>query len=122
MTTFRSDFSEIKRATKRATHFAGPYSPCPEILGDWSAIIEPYAFPFVENLILMREYRSMGQRDRKRCLHDGRWTYIDQLFWLDAFARGINRYIDANQIRSDRRFIPVLRFFQQEVFFDPILL
>lgn len=61
----------------------------------------------------------MGRRDRSRCRDDGRWTYVDQLFWLDAFARGINHYIDAYHVRGDRRFIAVLRFFQQELFFDP---
>lgn len=117
-----SSFDEIKKAKKRAVHFAGEFTPCTELLPDWAAVVPPGRYVFFENYILMRPNRIMSERDHIRMHTSGKWTRTDSLLWLDCFARAINSHIDANRVAGDKAFRSVLMFFQQELFFDPMKL
>ncbi|MGL6289244.1 MAG: hypothetical protein ACRC2H_00990 [Silanimonas sp.] len=103
MTATLDPFAGMHAALKRANHFCGKPVRCAEFGGDWFGMIPRGRFAFAENFWQMRP-------DRK--------DYLGRLFWLDALAASINRYIDANRVEGDAGFRAVLRWYQQELFFS----
>lgn len=112
-----STFDEIKKAEKRALHFAGPYQGCRLGWGDWSAFIRPGKYPFIENHMLMRP-PATDSDGVCRAERLAGWNYLSELLWLDSLAAAINRYTDTHRIDVDHDFRYVLRWFQQQMFFS----
>jgi len=111
-----SAFDQIKRAEKRAIHFAGPYRRCTLGWGDWASFIKPAKYPFVENHLLMRPPATDTDGTCRAERLNG-WPHVDEISWLDSLAGAINRHIDANRVDQDHDFRYVLRWFQQHLMF-----